>query len=178
MKVYVKKGEYQTSILGIIATVFFLSFAIGIFASFFSYDSFMEALSEEGISLLFALAFLAFALYFMYSLFSRPKGFRAKLLKKNIENYKGKQITYMIFTTEKEKEQEEDFVPQTYTCYTYGYNDLIENEKYTIKIKEFNWKIKSVEEYNDNNNISKVPAMTLSPVFLAVGFILGRIWIL
>ncbi len=117
------------------------------------------------------------SLYFMYFLLKKPKRYSAKLLKKNVENYKGRQITYMTFTTEKEKEQEEDFVPRTYTCYTYGYNDLIENERYTIKIKEFNWKIKAVEECNDNIT-SKVPNMTLSPVLLAVGFIFGRNWIL
>lgn len=176
MKVHVKKGEYQTPILGIIVTIVFLSFSIGIFVSCFSYNSFMEALSRAGMLLIFALVFFAFSLYFVYLLFKSPKGFSAKLTKKNVENYKGKQITYMTFTTEKEMKQEEDFVPATYTCYTYGSNKLIENEKYIIKIKEFNWKIKAVEEDNNlQSNISKVPNMTLFPVFLAVGFIFGRL---
>lgn len=175
MKVHVKKGEYQTSIPGIIVTILFLSFSIGIFVSCFSYNSFIEALSGAGMSLIFALVFFAFSLYFVYALFKSPKGYSAKLTKKNIENYKGRQITYMTFTTEKETEQEEDFVPETYTCYTYGNNNLIENEKYIIKIKEFNWKIKAVEEDNDlQSNISKVPNMKLFPVFLAIGFIFGR----
>ena len=176
MKVHVKKGECQTPIPAIIVTIVFLSFSIGVFVSCFSYNSFMEALSEVGMLLIFALVFFAISLYFIYALFKRPKEFSAKLTKKNVENYKGRQITYMTFTAEKEKEQEEDFIPATYTCYTYGNNKLIKNKKYIIKIKEFNWKIKAVEEDNNlQSNIFKVPNMTLSSVFLAIGFIFGRL---
>lgn len=172
MKVHVKRGEYQSAIPGIIATIAFLSFSIMVFAGCFLANSLMEVLSME---LLFALVFFSFSLYFVYLLLKKPKRYSAKLIKKSIENYKGRQITYMKFVTKKRKEQEEDFVPKTYTCYTYGNNDLIEKEKYIIRIKEFNWKIKSIEEDNDlKEDISKVPNMTLFPVFLAVGFIFGR----
>ena len=171
MKVYVKKGEYQTPIPGIIITIVFLSVSLRIFYSCFSYDSFIKVLEHIGINLVFALVFFVFLLFFICILLKRPKAYSAKLTQKNIENYKGKQITYMTFTTEKEA-QEEDFVPETYTCYTYGSNDLIENENYIIKIKEFNWKIKAVEEINDlKNNTAKVTNMTLSTSFLSIGSI-------
>lgn len=175
MKVYVKKGECQNPIPGIILTIAFLCISLFIFYSCFSYNSFMEILLEKGTDLLFAIVFFAFSLYFLFILFKGPKKFNATLTNKVIENYNGKVITYMTFSTIKDKKQEKDFVPQTFTCYTYGDNDLVENENYVVKIKEFNWKIKTVEEFVVlNNDVSKVPNMTMSPVFLAVGFIFGR----
>lgn len=173
MKVYVKKGEYQSYIPGIIITIIFLSISIGIFIFCFSYNSLMEVLKKQGFILLFAIVFFVFSLYFIHSLFKHPKGFSAKLNKKVVENYKGNKITYMTFTTFNDNTQEENFIPKTYTCYTYGDNALIENKNYLIKIKEFNWKIKAIEELNElSNNTSKLPNITLSPILIAIGFIL------
>ena len=167
-------------ITGIIVTIVFLSFSIGIFiAGITSGKSFIDVLASFGITLVFAIIFFGFGIYFLYALFKRPKGYKAKLVNKKIETFNGKQITYMEFNTKKEREQEEDFISSNYKCYTIGENNLVVGNNYSLKIKEFNWEPKYVEEINDsyegkkNKVKSKVPNMTLSPVFLAVGLVFG-----
>lgn len=176
MRVYVKKEEKNTMIPGIIVTILFLSFSIGIFiAGITSGKSFIDVLASLGIILLFAIIFLGFGMYFGYALIKRPKGYKAKLVNKKIETYRGKQITYMEFSTQKEREQEEDFISSNYRCYTIGENNLIVGNYYSLRIKEFNWEPKYLEEINDsyeNKVASKVPNMTMSPVFFSVGLIL------
>lgn len=180
MRVYVKKEDKNTMIPGIIVTIVFLSVSIGIFiAGITSGKSFIDVLASFGITLVFAIIFFGFGMYFLYALFKRPKGYKAKLVNKKIETFNGKQITYMEFNTEKEREQEEDFISADYKCYTIGENNLVVGNNYSLKIKEFNWEPKYVEEINDsyedkkNKVKSKVPNMTLSPVFLAVGLVFG-----
>lgn len=180
MKVYVKKSDKSTMIPGIIVTILFLSFSIGIFiAGITSGKSFIDVLASLGITLVFAIIFFGFGVCFVYALIKRPKGYKAKLVNKKVETYNGKQITYMEFNTEKEREQEEDFISADYKCYTIGENNLVVGNDYSLKIKEFNWEPKYVEEINNsyeqtkNKVANKVPNMTLSPVFLAVGLIFG-----
>lgn len=165
---------------GIIVTIIFLSVSVGIFIAFFkSGKSFIDALASFGITLLFAIIFFGFSMYFIYALIKRPKGYKAKLVNKKVETYNGKQITYMEFNTEKEREQEEDFISADYKCYTIGENNLIVGNDYSLIIKEFNWEPKYVEEINNsyeqtkNKVSSKVPNMTMSPVFFSVGLIFG-----
>ncbi len=180
MKVYVKKEDKNTMIPGIIVTIIFLSVSVGIFIAFFkSEKSFVNALASFGITLVFAIIFFGFSMYFIYALFKRPKGYKAKLVNKKIETYNGRQITYMEFNTEKEREQEEDFISSDYRCYTIGENNLIVGNDYSLRIKEFNWEPKFIEEINNsyespkNKVASKVPNMTMSPVFFSVGLIFG-----
>ena len=180
MRVYVKKEDKNTMIPGIIVTIVFLSFSIWIFIAGITSDkSFIDVLVSFGIPLVFAIMFFGFGMYFLYALFKRPKGYKATLVNKKIETFNGKQITYMEFNTEKEREQEEDDISSDYQCYTIGENNLVVGNDYSLKIKEFNWEPKYVEEINDsyedkkNKVKSKVPNMTLSPVFLAVGLIFG-----
>lgn len=180
MRVYVKKEDKNTIIPGIIVTIIFLSVSVSIFINFFkSGKSFVDALSSFGITLLFAIIFFGFSMYFIYALIKRPKGYKAKLINKKIETYSSKQITYMEFSTQKEREQEEDFIPSVYRCYTIGENNLIVGNDYSLRIKEFNWEPKYVEEINNsyektkNKVASKVPNMTMSPVFFSVELIFG-----
>ena len=171
MKVYVKKGEYQNLIFGIILTLSFLFFSMYIFITCLSKNNFKETVAENGFLLILALVFFCFSLFFLYGLFKKPKKFNAKLVKKNIENYKGNKITYMKFIAE--KDIEEDVIPKEYTCYSYGENELIENENYIIKIKEFNWKITAVEKNNDSkDSISKIPDSTLLPIVISIGIVI------
>lgn len=175
MKVYVKEGECQSLIPGILGTIGFLALATVILVPCFSYDSFMEAVWHDGMGMLFGLVFFAFGLFSLYTLIKRPKRYSAILIKKSVEDYCGSQITYMTFYASKVKEGIEDMIPTKYNCYTYGNNDLVENGKYILKIKEFNWKVKAVEEDNDlENNVAKIPNMTLTPVFIALLLIFGR----
>ena len=147
MKVYSKKHDKNTIIPGIIVTIILLLVSSGIFiASVMSEKSFIDVLSSFGILLLFAVIFLGFSIYFIYILIKKPKDYKAKLINKKIEIYKGKQITYMKFSTEKEREQEEDFISSEYKCYTIGKNNLIVGNDYSLGIKEFNWEPKYVEE--------------------------------
>lgn len=180
MRVYVKKENKNTMIPGIIVTIIFLSVSVGIFIAFFKIGkSFIDALASFGITLLFAIIFFGFSMYFIYALIKRPKGYKAKLVNKRVETYNVKQITYMEFNTEKEREQEEDFISADYKCYTIGENNLIVGNDYSLIIKEFNWEPKYVEEINNsyeqtkNKVSSKVPNMTMSPVFFSVGLIFG-----
>lgn len=177
MKVYSKKHDKNTIIPGIIVTIILLLVSSGIFiASVMSEKSFIDVLSSFGILLLFAVIFLGFSIYFIYILIKKPKDYKAKLINKKIEIYKGKQITYMKFSTEKEREQEEDFISSEYKCYTIGKNNLIVGNDYSLGIKEFNWEPKYVEELKNrykNKITDKVPNMTMSPVFLTIGLIFG-----
>ena len=180
MKVYVKKEDKDTMIPGIIITIIFLSISVGIFISFFkSEKSFVDTLASFGNTLVGAIIFFGFSMYFIYILFKRPKGYKAKLVNKKIETYNGRQITYMKFKTEKESEQEEDFISSDYRCYTIGENNLIVGNDYSLRIKEFNWEPKFVEEINNsyesskNKVASKVPNMTITPVSFSVGLIFG-----
>lgn len=142
MRVYVKKEDKNTMIPGIIVTIIFLSFSIGVFiAGITSGKSFIDVLASFGITLLFAIIFFGFGIYFVYALIKRPKRYKAKLVNKKNETYNGKQITYMEFSTQKEREQEEDFVPSDYRCYTIGENNLIVGNVYSLRIKEFNWNL-------------------------------------
>lgn len=188
MRVYVKKEDKKvdknTMISGIIVTIIFLSVSVGIFIAFFkSGKSFIDALASFGGALLFAIISFGFSMYFIYTLIKRPKGYKAKLVNKKIETYNGKQITYMEFNTEKEREQEEDFISTDCKCYTIGENNLIAGNDYSLRIKEFNWEPKYVEEINDsyeskkNKFASKVPSMTMFPVFFAVGILGGLIFL-
>lgn len=180
MTVYSKKEDKNTIIPGIIVTIIFLSFSIGIFiAAIISDKSFIEVLESFGIALVFAIIFFGFGMYFIYMLLKKPKGYKAKLVSKKNETYNGKQITYMKFNTEKEKEQEEDFISADYKCYTIGENNLVVGNDYLLKIKEFNWEPKYVEEikYSCENKVtSKILNMTLTPVLIALGLIFG--WLL
>ena len=180
MKVYVKKSDKNTMIPGIIVTIVFLSFSIGMFISVItSGKSFNDVLAAAGILLIAAIMFFGFGMFFVYALFKRPKGYKAKLINKISETYNGKQITYMEFQTQKEQEQEEDFIPSDYNCYTIGENNLIVGNDYSLKVKEINWEPKFVEEISNssektkNKVADKVPNMTMTPIFLAVGVFFG-----
>lgn len=175
MRVYTKKEDRSSMLPGVIATIFFLSFSIGIFIAFFkSEESFIDTLSTLGIALLLAIVFFVLSIYFIFYLFKRPKGYKAKLINKKNETYHGKQITYMEFSTLYE---DEDSMEADYKCYTFGDNNFITNRVYSLRIKEFNWEPKYVEEIDysyvskKNKVASKIPNVTLSPVFLAMGFI-------
>ncbi len=157
MKVYVKKEDKNTKVPGIIVTVLFLSVSIGIFIAAFTSDrSFADIIASALMLLVFALVFFGFAMYFVYALFKKPKGYEVTLVNKKIETYNGKHITCLEFNTEEteaeleamkqEEEMEEEFISPDYKCYTIGENNLVVGNKYSLLIKEFNWEPKSVEE--------------------------------
>lgn len=177
VRVYVKKEEKNAIIEGIVITIGFLAVSIYIFINFFkSGKTLIDALASFGTLLLFAIIFFAFSIYFIYFLIKRPRGFKAKLIDKKIENYNGQQITYMKFRVQKEREQAIDFIRSEYNCYTIGENNLIVENEYVLRIKEWNWEPKYVEELESNTSnkvASKVPNMTMSPVFFSIGLISG-----
>lgn len=173
MKVYMKKGESEGIVIHYIITLIIISIVIFIaslcvhnidfdFNYIFSdYGIFIDFLTEYGFDILAGLVFASIPL-FIYSailiLFIKPpKDFKAKLISKKTETYNGKEITYMKFKIIC-KNDAPTATPLLYKCFTYGNNDLIENNFYLIKVKEFNWKIKSVHtlENDFENKITKV----------------------
>ena len=179
MRVRVKKEDRNSMIPGIIVTIIFLSVSTAIFITTFKQNKpIIEALVDNGIAVLFSLVFLGFGIYFVYALIKRPKAYRATLVNKKIETYNGEQITYMEFSTE--KEQEDDYISPDYTCYTIGDNDLVVGSEYSLRIKEYNWEPKYVEEIDNSYEAEKkgkvkdkLPTASLGPVYIAIAFIVG-----
>lgn len=181
MKVYVKKGEYQTPTMGLIITIVFLTFSIGIFGYMFTFDSFIEALAEVGIGFVFSLLFFSFGVLFIYFLLKKPKKYIAKLISKEETTYNGKKITYMCFELlDKEEPEEDDEEPYEdeeyllkgdYQCYTYESNPLTVNNTYNIYVKEFNWQITKVDTDISLDNIEqkKSTKRKISPFYLVMG---------
>lgn len=187
MKVYVKKGEKPPIFFGIFAIMWFLMFAFLGFNGVFNNEMpFSTALALHGDAFVFSILFFGLGMFFIFYLLKRPKAYKAKLISKKIEIYDGKQITYMEFSAQKEKEQEEDFISPDYKCYTIGENNLVIGNYYALKIKEFNWKPRYVEELQINQEdeeklkltkntkkekvASKVPNTNLSIVSFIIAF--------
>ncbi len=178
MKVYVKKKDRQSMLPGIIIITIFLAFSIGVFVSAFNYEgSFLEFLEGGAVLILFAIIFFAFGIFFLYMLIKPSKGYRVKLVSKETENYRGKEITYMKFNVKKNPDEEP--IKSSYNCYTIGENNLIVEKDYILKIKEFNWQPKYIEDINEyyertkTEAPTKLPEMNISPVLLAIRFIFG-----
>jgi len=186
VKVYVKKEDKNTMIPGIIVTIIFLLFSLGVFiAGIISGKSFIDLLSSFGIVLIFAIIFFGLGMYFVYALIKSPKGYKVKLVNKKIKTYNGKQIIYMEFNIEEDGEKEEDgegeeaFISADYKCYTFEDNNLIVGNAYLLRIKEFNWEPKYVEEISNsyeqpkNKVASNLAKFTMSPVLFSVGLFFG-----
>lgn len=175
MKVYIKKGESEQIVIHyvmtlIILTIIVLGAFLGISNSNFDLDFdyifsdieiFIDFITRYSMSFLTALVFGSIPLFIygaiVFLFIKPPKDFKAKLVSKKIETYNGQEITYMKFKI-MNKNNVSTATPLQYRCYTYGKNDLIENNFYLIKVKEFNWKIKSVYELEKDfeNRLTKV----------------------
>lgn len=80
-------------------------------------------------------------------LIRRPKAYNAKLVSKEIVNYRDRLIAHMTFKIQKATDIENNtYIDNEYRCYTVGENSLIVGNEYSLKIKEFNWEPKRVEE--------------------------------
>lgn len=163
MKVYVKKGESEQIVIHYVMSLIIITFVVigatlGISNSnfdidfeyiFSDFDIFIEFITRSGMSILTALVFGSIPLFIYGAIFflfiKPPKDFKAKLVSKKTEIYNNQEITYMEFKLINKKKVA-SATPLQYLCYTYGENDLIENNFYLIKVKEFNWKIRSVHE--------------------------------
>lgn len=180
MKVYVRKGEYQSAFPGLLIMILFFAISILIFyACYYTYNYSPDSFIGYTIPLAFAFVFSAFSLYFLYALLKKPAGYQGKLISKTIVKHEGKDITLMTFETFPQDNRRMS-VQKLYNCFTYGPNDLVENRYYILKIKEFNWKIKSVEEFHGYETeavAKKVPNVTLVPVVWGVFFIFASIGI-
>lgn len=175
MKVYVKKGEYQSPIPGIITIIIFLSFAFGLLNEMLKYNNFIDILANVGIGIFVAIFFFCFGIYFFYLLIKKPKKYTAKLISKVPTKYKGKDIIYMTFKVIKNINRQDDLTSDIYKCFTYEENDFIINNLYNIYLKEFNWKIKKIEDKHDDL-IIKAPATSMKPVFISIiGFFSANI---
>ena len=180
MKVYVRKGDYQSALPALFIMILFFAISILIFyACYYTHNYSPDNFIGLTIPLAFGLVFFAFSLYFLYALLKKPAGYQAKLISKTFTQYTGEDITLMTFET-LPKDESRMSVPKLYTCFTYAPNDLVENRYYILKIKEFNWKIKSVEEfhgYETEDVAKKVPNVTMVPVIWGIFIIFASIGI-
>lgn len=157
MKVNVKKEDKNSIAVVIFVIGILLSFSIGIFIAFFKSEktSLVDVLNLFQTLLLFAICFFCISMSIFCYLFKSPRAYRAKLVSKKTEIYDGKQITYMEFYVERDKNLKLDIMPYTYKCYTTFENNLIVGNDYVLKIKEFNYEPKMVEEFNSSYENSK-----------------------
>lgn len=194
MKVYVKKGENESSVIHYIITMIILSIIILVSSPIVlkeilyfdwsidipDYEAFIDFITMYGMSILWGITF-AFIILFVYFtiifLFVKPpKKFKAKLVSKKTDTYNGREITYMKFTIENKKKVSTT-TPLKYRCFTYDENDLTEGNYYLVKIKEFNWKIREVENL-ENDIENKLPVVSLFIPFLMILFIFGGMLIM
>ena len=174
MKVYVKDKDKNPIIPSIIITIVMLTFSIGVFIFFIaSKMPISDILDSFGFLIVLAVIFFVLGVILIYILLKKPKGYIVKLVNKKIEMYNGMQITYMEFNTEDHEEitedeeetledeeevleDEEEISNADYLCYTIGENNLFIGKDYLLKIKEFNWEPKYIEEINYSYEQKKI----------------------
>ena len=166
MKVYVKKRDKNPFIMNIILGIIFIAFGVITYIVFTKSErTFIEVFSDYGIMLPFGVIFFIIGIFIIANLFKPAKKYKLRLISKKQQVYKGKIITYMGFSGDKEIEVSNDLIDADYKCYTIGENNLKVGDDYSVKIKEFNWCPKSVEaldSYNDNKTKEYVPILNLS----------------
>lgn len=155
MKVFMKKGEHQSLVFGIVFTLLFLFVSIYLLYPYFASECFLDAFSQDGTKFVFGIFFSFFDLIFLIYLFKPPKKYIAVLISKSMGDYHGMIVCDMVFEVTKKKKRSYDLIPARFSCFTYEDNDLVINQQYTIYVKEFNWVIKKVEPFD--GKIFKVP---------------------
>ena len=139
MKVYVKNKNIAQDICRyVVPTILFLV-SIFIFYLFFTYDgTLIESLLNYGLELLFAICFFITGIICFSSIFMKPKVLNVKLMFKQVLEYKGREITYMEFNLKEDNPQNEIYNTSEYSCYSFGQNNLVVGNYYSLKIKRFN----------------------------------------
>lgn len=178
MKVYMKTGDIrltnsQVAPRLIIAAVFIAVSMIFLNLIFNSGKSFGEILISYGFMVLpIVIMLFAVSIFMVVGYFIPPRPYKAKLVIKRNETYANKQITYMTFIAENELGNDEgNLIPTEYYCYTIGENNLVIGNNYALKIKEFNWIPKYVEELSNATKVKeKIPTPSWIP-FLFVGIL-------
>ena len=84
MKVFMKKGDYQSLIPVLIITFLFLFVSIYLLYPYFVSESFLDTFFQNGVTLVFGVFFLFFAVLFLIYLFKPPKKYTAVLISKNM----------------------------------------------------------------------------------------------
>ncbi len=84
MKVFMKKGEHQSLVFGIVFTLLFLFVSIYLLYSYFVSECFLDTFSQDGTKFVFGIFFSFFDLIFLIYLFKSPKKYTAVLISKSI----------------------------------------------------------------------------------------------
>ena len=176
MKKKKKKGDYQSLIPVLIITFLFLFVSIYLLYPYFVSESFLDTFFQNGVTLVFGVFFLFFAVLFLIYLFKPPKKYTAVLISKNMGYYRGEAVYDMVFEALKQKKRSGDLVPRKFSCFTYEDNDLVVNQQYTIYVKEVNWIIKKVEPFD--GKVSKVPVSANIFVLCAIDVALFALFVL
>ena len=143
MEVYVKKKDKNTdSVIGL--TIVIIMFSIPFIAtiiSIMSSDDPLKIIIKRLSTIQVTALLFAVAVFMLYGLLARPKFYKAKLISKTTEIYKGEKITNMKF------EIPQDCLTKTIIkCYTIGDNDLVVEKNYALGIKTVNLAAKYIEE--------------------------------
>ena len=175
MKVCIKRKDYQNIIPAYFAMAGFLGYGIFVFNLVTSADDIVYYIVDNLLNVIFTIFFVGLDIFFVIYMFKKPKEFTAQLISKEEQNYKGQQITYMTFKTAKETSNDIDYIETEYKCYTKEPNNLVVNQIYLIGIKEFNWQMKYVKDYQVQplDPIKKVPKMNMSFIYLVIGGFFG-----
>lgn len=173
MKIKVKDRNYEDLIGMTILIIVFSFFAIAIICCcIFSEGTFFEKSLMYFMPLLFALLFFLVVIYSIINIFKKPVEYKAKLIKKEYKKYKFKYITEMTFKI-RDKDYEDTLVKyEKFVCYTKGENDLIENNTYSIGIKEFDWRVKYITENINETLLKKMPEPAMWLVILLIDLFL------
>lgn len=137
MKVYTKKGIWNSFIMNAYALFMMILFSIS--TPIYS----IKLLIDRNPEFIGGIILCVAVIYFDVRLFAKSGKMRMTLVQKNIENYKGKQICQMIFTISKTNTKKISLKPVY--CYTIGNNDLILNNDYIVTISWFNGLAKQVD---------------------------------
>ena len=171
MKIYpIKKENY----LKILAILVILSYCIWYFITIIYSDETIieEIMTRDKIG---NGSIIALFLISIYSIFKKPEGYKAKLIQKEVKMLGSKPITYMKFDIDNEQITRKS-IPNTYECYAFGENALINGNDYILKIKESIWIPKYVSEidtFYDKDSTSKAsnkPSIKLIFIFLCMNW--------
>ena len=153
MKVYMKKEDYTSPIVGLLVTLVFSGFSILLlWICFFKNKTQNSSIFNTEnyivfpIAILFSLITIILIYTMFYYLIIGPRKIAAKLIKKEKNAIDGHYIIYMTFEIIDYDKIKKNTIQKEYNCYVFDDNNLIVDKSYYVYIKELSSKIVMVDE--------------------------------